>query len=118
MDRQDFESLVHEALEDIPKDFKKKMKNIEIVIEDWAREKGLPQKRSRFSTYLGLYQGVPLSKRGPHYSFVLPDKITLYQKAIESVSTNREELKKTVRKVVIHEIGHHFGLNEQQLSDT
>ena len=118
MDRRDFESLVHEALEDIPKEFKKKMENIEIVIEDWAREKGLPQKRSRFSTYLGLYQGVPLSKRGPYYSFVLPDRITLYQKAIESVSTNREDLKKTVRKVVIHEIGHHFGLNEQQLSDT
>ena len=118
MDKRDFESLVHESLEDIPKEFKKKMENIEIVIEDWAKDKSLPQKRSRFSTYLGLYQGIPLSKRGPYYSFVLPDKITLYQRAIESVSTNREDLKKTVRKVVIHEIGHHFGLNEQQLSDT
>jgi predicted Zn-dependent protease with MMP-like domain len=118
MDRQNFESLVYEALKDIPKELKKKMENIEIVIEDWAREKGLPQKRSQGSTYLGLYQGVPLSKRGPYYSFILPDKITLFQKAIESISANREELKETVRKVVIHEIGHHFGLNEKQLSDT
>jgi len=106
MKREDFEILVLEALERIPEEFRRKMQNVEILVE--------PQ--SSPSSLLGLYQGIPFPKRGIYYSAVLPDKIVLYQKPIESMCRTREDIKRAVREVIIHEIGHYFGLSENDLS--
>jgi len=106
MKREDFETLVLEELERIPEEFRRKMQNVEILVE--------PQ--SSPSSVLGLYQGIPFSKRGIYYSAVLPDKIVLYQKPIESMCRTREDIKRAVREVIVHEIGHYFGLSENDLS--
>jgi predicted Zn-dependent protease with MMP-like domain len=116
--REEFEELVVLALEKLPKFFKKKMKNVDVVLEDRAPRDLLSEIGLR-STYdlLGLYQGVPLDRRGFYYGNVLPDKITLYQIPIESLCQTKEEIEEKVREVVIHEVGHYFGLDDARLRE-
>jgi len=114
--RKEFEELVVLALKRLPKFFKKRMKNVDVVVEDRAprdllSEMGL---RSPFDL-LGLYQGVPLDRRGFYYGNVLPDKITLFQIPIEVMCQTREEIEEKVKEVVIHEVGHYFGLDDKKL---
>ncbi len=117
MKRSDFEKLVLETLESLPAKFKHKMENVEIVIEEWPSEEFLSNMpKNRQNIILGLYQGVPFPRRGvSSYSNVLPDKITLYQKPIESLCRNEKELQARVKEVLVHEIGHYFGLSEEEL---
>jgi predicted Zn-dependent protease with MMP-like domain len=115
--RKEFEALVVSALRRLPKFFKKKMKNMDVVVEDRASRDLLSEMglRSPFEL-LGLYQGVPLDRRGFYYGNVLPDKITLFQIPIESICQTREEIEEKVREVVIHEVGHYFGLDDDRLT--
>ncbi len=116
MERKEFERLVLRAIGGLPGKFRKKLENIEIVVEDRPHTATLTECQiSPPATLLGLYQGIPLKKRGPWYGNVLPDKITIYQKPIESVCHNQEEIEERVRAVVRHEIGHYFGLKEEEL---
>jgi len=116
--RKEFEEVVISALEGLPKFFKNRMENVDVVIEnraspDLLSEMGL---RSPFDL-LGLYQGIPLDQRGFYYGNVLPDKITLFQDPIESTCKTKEEIEEKVREVVIHEVGHYFGLDEERLEE-
>ncbi len=115
---KEFEELVVSALQGLPKFLKRKMENIDVVIEDWAPEEVLSEMELR-SPYelLGLYQGVPFERRGFYYGNVLPDKITLYRFPIESICKTREEVEAKVREVVIHEVGHYFGLDDERLRE-
>jgi predicted Zn-dependent protease with MMP-like domain len=116
--RKDFEELVVIALRRLPKFFKKKMQNVDVVVEDRASRDLLSEigLKSPFEL-LGLYQGVPLDRRGFYYGNVLPDKITLFQIPIESMCQTKEEVEEKVREVVIHEVGHYFGLDDERLSE-
>ena len=116
--RTEFEEIVVSALKRLPKFFRKKMKNVDVVVEDRASRDLLSEMglRSPFEL-LGLYQGVPLDRRGFYYGNVLPDKITLFQIPIESMCQTKEELEEKVREVVIHEVGHYFGLDDKKLRD-
>ncbi len=116
--RKEFEELAILALERLPKFIRNRMENVDVVIEDRASpallsEMGL---RSPFDL-LGLYQGIPLDQRGFYYGNVLPDKITLFQSSIESICKTKGEIEDKVREVVVHEVGHYFGLDEDQLSE-
>jgi predicted Zn-dependent protease with MMP-like domain len=116
--RKEFEEIVVSALKGLPKYFKKKMINVDVVVEsqaslDLLSEMGLQSPLE----LLGLYQGVPLDRRGFYYGNVLPDKITLFQTPIESICKTKEEIEEKVREVVIHEIGHYFGLSEERLRE-
>ena len=116
--RKEFEELAVLALKRLPKFFKKKMKNVGVVVEDRAPRDLLTEMGLRSSyELLGLYQGVPLDRRGFYYGNVLPDKITLYQIAIESICQTKEEVEEKVREVVIHEVGHYFGLDDKRLRE-
>jgi predicted Zn-dependent protease with MMP-like domain len=116
--RKEFEEIVVSALKKLPKFFRKKMKNVDVVVEDRASRELLSEMglRSPFEL-LGLYQGVPLDRRGFYYGNVLPDKITLFQIPIESMCQTKEELEERVREVVIHEVGHYFGLDDKKLRE-
>jgi predicted Zn-dependent protease with MMP-like domain len=116
--RKEFEKLVVLALKRLPKFFKKKMQNVDVVVEDQASRDLLSEVdlRSPFEL-LGLYQGVPLDRRGFYYGNVLPDKITLFQTPIESMCQTKEEVEEKVREVVIHEVGHYFGLDDEKLRE-
>ncbi len=116
--RKEFEELVVLALKRLPKFFKKKMKNVDVVVEDRASSDLLSEMGLRSpAELLGLYQGVPLDRRGFYYGNVLPDKITLFQNPIELICKTREEIEERVKEVVIHEVGHHFGLSDERLRE-
>jgi len=106
MDRDKFAELVREALDSLPTIFRKKLHNIQVIVE----EEPIKQE-----SLLGLYQGVPFKHRGVWYGNVLPDKITLFKRNIERISHTEEEIKTWVHKVLIHEIGHYFGFSEADL---
>ena len=110
MEEKEFKKLVIEALKSLPLPFRKKLENVEIVIED-----SMPSNLSNKEIVLGLYRGIPLKKRSIWYNAVLPDKITIYKNAIEKTSHNKIETKKRIKSVLYHEIGHYFGLTEEEL---
>jgi len=118
METSEFEELVRNALSDIPDWFKEKLENIDIVIEE-EPGKGLLHRMhvGRGGTLLGLYQGIPLSERGFYYGNVLPDRIALYKGPILRMGGAPEEIALRVREVVIHEIGHYFGLSDEELRE-
>jgi predicted Zn-dependent protease with MMP-like domain len=105
----DFEEEVTEALESLPEDLRDAVSNVVIVVED-EPPPGQP--------LLGLYQGIPLTRRGSGYSGVLPDKITIYQGPLERLyGADREALRRQIRRVVLHEIAHHFGISDERLEE-
>ncbi len=113
---KEFEELVTEALSTLPEKFREKMENIAVVVEDYPSRKLLAEvKISSPYGLLGLYRGIPYPRRGIWYANVLPDKIIIFKRPIEVRCGNREEIKEIVRRVVIHEIGHYFGLGEGEL---
>ena len=113
MNTDEFEQLVSEALNDLPTFFKEKMDNVQLVIEDWP-----DQGYSRERLLLGLYHGVPKTKRGAGYTMILPDKITIFKGPIELVSRgNKEATKNLVIDTVQHEIAHHFGISDRRLRE-
>ncbi len=116
--RKEFEELVVSALRGLPKFFKKKMKNVDVVVEDRASRDLLSEVGLQSPCeLLGLYQGIPLDRRGFYYGNVLPDKITLFQIPIESMCQTKKEIKEKVKEVVIHEVGHYFGLDDEKLRE-
>lgn len=119
MTREEFEDLVREALDDLPQEFAERLDNIEIVIEDEPEPELLHSMGmdARRQTLFGLYQGVPLHLRGDSYSGVLPDKITIFYRPLLRVCRTPDRVRQQVRKTVIHEVGHFFGLNDKAIRD-
>ena len=116
MDRKKFESLVRNAIDILPREFVSKLRNIDVVVEDCpslgqVSRAGL----GRGQTLLGLYEGVPQTKRGGHYGLVPPDKITIFQKSIESMCKDDKEVIAEIKRVLNHEIAHHFGISDARL---
>ena len=118
MERNEFEALAAEALGRLPERFAKKLENIDIVVEDEPSRNLLKEMHvGSGGTLLGLYQGVPLSRRGFYYGNVLPDRIVLYMGPIFREGGNAKDIAERVRSVVIHEIGHYFGLSDEELAE-
>ncbi|HZN02817.1 MAG TPA: metallopeptidase family protein [Candidatus Polarisedimenticolia bacterium] len=116
MDREHFEQLVGEAIDSLPDDFRSRMNNVAVVVEDLPS----PRDERRFARgrlLLGLYQGQPLTKRDSRYGMAFPDKITIYQANIEALCRTDDEIRRQVRKTVLHEIAHHFGIDDHRLRD-
>jgi predicted Zn-dependent protease with MMP-like domain len=113
MTRVEFEALVEHALRTLPKRFRRKLKNIAVVVEDWPDPQTLKEMEVEPpDTLYGLYRGVDLTHRDSSYGNVLPDTITIYQGPIEADCAGSSEMADLVRDVVIHEIGHYFGLDD------
>ncbi len=118
MNQEEFAQLVTRAVEDLPQEFLTRLDNVDVVVEEYPtlarlRKSGL----SRGETLLGLYEGVPQTKRGSHYGMVLPDKITIFQKPIEANCRSGAELYAEVSRVLKHEIAHHFGISDARLRE-
>jgi predicted Zn-dependent protease with MMP-like domain len=106
--RERFEELVADALDSLPPDLGKQMDNVAVLVDGQAQGRPL----------FGLYEGIPLTSRGPSsYRWVMPDRITLYQDAICSVCVNEAEVVAQVRKTIIHEVAHHFGISDPRLEE-
>jgi predicted Zn-dependent protease with MMP-like domain len=110
-----FSQLVDEAIASIPEDFRSKLDNITVIVEPIARPSLAHDMGHNPWGLLGVYQGVPYASRGPWYGNVLPDRILIFQKPIELQARTAAEIRKLVRQVVIHEVGHYFGLSDDEL---
>jgi predicted Zn-dependent protease with MMP-like domain len=102
-----FEDMVVTALDGLPEELGELMRNVAVTVEHGAGPPGL----------LGLYQGIPLTSRTSNYAGVLPDRITIYRQAICSICDSEEEVADQVRRTVIHEVAHHFGIDDSRLSE-
>jgi len=115
MDDNDFEYLVERAIESIPEEFKQRLDNVSIVIADWPSRYQISKVGGK-GFLLGLYEGVPQTKRGRYgVGGVLPDKITIFKIPILRISRTIDDVINQVRETVIHEVGHHFGLGEKEI---
>lgn len=118
MDRETFEELVAKAIDGLPREFAERLDNVAILVDDYPSRWQLRKSRvPPGSTLLGLYEGVPRTRRGHEYGMVLPDKITIFQKPIEAAARNDEAAVRTIRRVVLHEIAHHFGISDARLRE-
>jgi predicted Zn-dependent protease with MMP-like domain len=108
LDRDRFEALVAEALDEIPVKFRKLIDNVNVMVEEDCPPG---------TNLLGLYHGVPYPHRSPASYSHPPDVIIIYQRPIESISRSDEDIKDHVRDTVLHEVGHYFGLNEAELRE-
>ena len=116
MNDEEFENLVAAAIDDLPQDIRKHLDNVAVVVEDTPNAEQLKKGRTMAgNTLLGLYEGVPKTKRGQGYNLVLPDKITIFRRSITAVSRNDEEMREQIKKTVWHEIAHHFGFDESSV---
>ena len=102
-----FEELVADALDDIPEELGRLMDNVYVTVEDIPEEPGL----------LGLYSGVPLTEREAYGGMVMPDRITLYRFPICAMSRSEDDVVEVVRDTVIHEVAHHFGIDDDRLDE-
>jgi predicted Zn-dependent protease with MMP-like domain len=104
---EQFEELVANALDGIPPELGAAMENVAVIVDDHSPPGRL----------LGLYEGVPLTSRGAHYSATAPDRITIYMATICQACQSEMEVIEMVRRVVIHEVGHHFGIDDNRLEE-
>ena len=118
LSRTDFEKLVARAMESLPPRFLAMLQNVEVVVRSRPTDDELEVAGIEpGGTLLGLYQGVPQTERGTWYGSVLPDRIVIYQRPIEAIARTPREVRKQVRITLMHEIGHHFGLDEAAISE-
>ena len=102
-----FEEMVSDALDGLPEELGELMSNVAVTVQHKAGPAGL----------LGLYQGIPLTRRATFYSGALPDRITIYRQAICAVCATEREVVEQVRRTVVHEVGHHFGISDARLRE-
>jgi predicted Zn-dependent protease with MMP-like domain len=116
MTKPQFEALVARAMRSLPKTFRDKIKNIAVVVEDWADADTLAEMGIEPpDTLYGLYRGIDLTRRDGSYGNVLPDVVTIYQGPIEEDAADEEEMAEIVRETVVHELGHYFGLDDETM---
>lgn len=118
LERSHFRQLVREAVASLPPELLSRVHNVDIVIE--SRPTAHDRKAAGIgprSLLLGLYHGVPLTRRGENYNLVAPDKISIYQEHIEQICSTDDEIREQVRKTVLHEIGHYFGIDDDRLHE-
>ena len=111
-----FEELVADALDTLPEPFASHLDNVEVVVEDWPSPDPI-DKHVPGGMLLGLYEGVPQTRRGPGYTWVLPDKITIFREPIMRMCRDEAEVAQQARHTVIHEIAHHFGISDDRLRE-
>ena len=118
-DRRTFERIVADVVATLPEPFRERFSNVAIVVEDWpdpdADADTAPSADGEETDLLGLYQGVPYGERQTDYNLVLPDRITIYRQPILAASRSEAQAREEIRLTVIHEIGHYFGLGDDEL---
>lgn len=118
METKQFEQLVAKAIESLPEEFRERLENIDVIVADEPTRDQLSYSGSKKNeTLLGLYEGVPLTDRTAGYSYVMPDKITIFQKPIEDACKNESQITSRIQQVVRHEIAHHFGIDDDRLKE-
>lgn len=114
MTRERFEELVAKAVDDLPEEFRAELENVDVVVQNYPDRRQLAR-IGRGMMLLGLYEGVPQTKRTQGYGMVLPDRIVIFQRPIEDKCRSEAEMEAEIGRVVRHELAHHFGLDDEEL---
>lgn len=118
MDRKEFESLISDAIGELPEEFRKKLNNVAVIIEDYPSEELLERMDvPPGDTLFGLYEGVPLTERGYFSEPLYPDRILIFQRAIEDECDSPEEVKDELKITLVHEVAHFFGMDDDYLEE-
>ena len=117
MKREHFAKVVEEALDSLPQEFRSHIRNVAVLVEDMPPNQPSPRAGQQRQLLLGLFHGVPSTKKSVFDLPTGPDYIVLYQKNIEAVCSSEAEVREQIRLTVIHEVGHYFGMDENQLKD-
>jgi predicted Zn-dependent protease with MMP-like domain len=117
MKREHFVKVVEETLDSLPQEFRKRIRNVAVLVEDLPPNQRSVKTGQRGRLLLGIFHGVPTTKKSIFDLPSGPDHIVLYQKNIEAVCCNEAEVREQIRLTVIHELGHYFGMDEEQLKD-
>ncbi len=112
--KRQFERMVRKAIDSLPPVIHSMMENVEIVIEDEPTEE---QRSGAEDGPFGLYEGIPLTERTSSYGLILPDKISIFRGPLERATVTPSDLYAEVQATVIHEVAHHFGMDEGQIAD-
>ena len=117
MKREHFVKVVEETLDSLPEEFRSRIRNVAVLVEDFPPNQLSPQPGRQRKLLLGLFHGVPTTKKSVFDLPTGPDYVVLYQKNIEAVCSSEAEVRQQIRRTVIHELGHYLGLDENQLKD-
>ncbi len=118
LEREEFERMTQEIFDSLPAQFQQNMENVSVIVEDEPTKEILVRMGIRSTeTLFGLYEGIPLNRRGTWYGMnaVVPDKISLYKQSIERSAGNETELRARIQHVLIHEIAHYYGMDEDEV---
>jgi predicted Zn-dependent protease with MMP-like domain len=117
-DDETFERMVGDAIDRLPEQFRERIANVEFAIEDQARPEDYGRTATpRGATLLGIYRGVPLTRRGAGYNFALPDRIVVFRGPLQQLARDEEDLRERVAHVVRHEVAHYFGISDDRLRE-
>ncbi len=117
MTREAFTKLVEEVLDSLPREFRSRIHNVAVLVEDLPRGQKPPQAGKPRQLRLGLFHGVPMTQKSVFQMPTGPDYVVLYQRNIEAICPTEAAVREQVRRTVIHEFGHYFGMTEEQLKD-
>jgi len=118
MRRREFEQLVDRALDNLPDEFSSLLENVAVFIADRPPRETLREMQvPSGETIFGLYEGIPLTERTHDYGLVTPDRITIFQRPIEEACTSQAEIVEEIRRTVLHEIAHFFGIDDDRLEE-
>jgi predicted Zn-dependent protease with MMP-like domain len=117
MKREPFIKVVEDSLDSLPEEFRSRIQNVAIPVEDVPPNQSPRQSRQQRRLLLGIFHGVPATKKSVFDISVGPAHIVLYQKNIEALCSSEAEARHQIRQTLIHELGHYFGMTEEQLRD-
>ena len=118
VEHEEFEAFVARAVHDLPDEFRERISNVEFAVEDWARPEDFARTEApRGSTLLGVYRGIPLTKRGSHYNMAMPDRIVIFRQPLQQLAFDQRDLADRVAHVVRHEVAHYFGISDERLRE-
>ena len=118
MEREEFEAVVAQAASELPPSFREQIANLEFSVEEWANtgdyaRTGTPAN----AMLLGVYRGIPLTKRGGYYNMSLPDTIVVFRQPLQQLARDEADLRDRIRHVVRHEVAHYFGISDERLRE-
>jgi len=117
MTREDFTKVVAEVMDSLPREYRRRIRNVAVLVEDFPPDQKPSEPGKHRRLRLGLFHGVPMTHKSVFQLPSGPDYIVLYQKNIEAICHNEAEVREQIRRTVIHEFGHYFGMTEEQLKD-
>ncbi len=117
MTREDFSKVVAEVMDSLPREFRRRIRNVAVLVEDFPPDQGPSQRGKPRTLRLGLFHGVPMTHKSVFQLPAGPDYVVLYQKNIEAICHSKAEVREQIRRTVIHELGHYFGMTGEQLRD-